>query len=640
MKTIQLSSFIFRLALPFGLALLGLTVFLHNARAASREDSPLPQGQESPTRDIIVTTTIQAAIDAAADGDIVNIPSGTYTETLTVNKNITLKGASPSSTFIMALPGHRVITVPNGHNLRLEGVGLFSGHPIGEVYGGNDGGGIYATGNLQIVNTVIDLNQANFGGGVYQFGTNGHVDVTNSVIQENHSAYDGAGFYVTGKIVLTDTWVTGNTANRHGGGLHVQDGLATIIRGSVWSNTAAGNGGGLNTNNGVTLLDTSFNNNTSGQDGGGLLQWNLNQPVNVSGTTFQLNRSYHNGGGIWARGNLTVTNTTVISNTAGPDSGTDYFYGGGIYLSDGSIQVITSTLRNNKFVCPYCTTSGGGLFADFTTKSISILGSTFEKNNAWIGGGLVYTGYDTFIHGSTFKDNQAGYAGAINIYGGTIQDTDFINNYASNIGGALWAQALVQVSGSRFIDNSSTYAGGGAIGGNLSLQAVNTLFADNHSDFKKSVLQLTGAGASALEQVTIASLALGSDRAISVTNGTLSITNTIITNYQVAIGAGSGGVIYEDYNLFFGNGKDYETLGGGVVHNGVHNVTLHDPLFVNPALGDYHLGVGSPAINKGKDLGVLTDLDGQPRDATPDIGAYEFQAGEFRAYIYLPIMKK
>ncbi|NOZ20433.1 MAG: hypothetical protein GXP25_05020, partial [Planctomycetes bacterium] len=52
-----------------------------------------------------------------------------------------------------------------------------------------------------------------------------------------------------------------------------------------------------------------------------------------------------------------------------------------------------------------------------------------------------------------------------------------------------------------------------------------------------------------------------------------------------------------------------------------------DPLFVSPAwgqTGDYHLKAGSPAINAGMATGApAADLDGNARDATPDIGAYE-----------------
>jgi len=50
-----------------------------------------------------------------------------------------------------------------------------------------------------------------------------------------------------------------------------------------------------------------------------------------------------------------------------------------------------------------------------------------------------------------------------------------------------------------------------------------------------------------------------------------------------------------------------------------------EPEFVSPYRNDYHLGVLSYAINRGKsNIGVNYDLDGNPRVTIPDIGAYEY----------------
>lgn len=65
-----------------------------------------------------------------------------------------------------------------------------------------------------------------------------------------------------------------------------------------------------------------------------------------------------------------------------------------------------------------------------------------------------------------------------------------------------------------------------------------------------------------------------------------------------------------------------------------------DPLFVKPAwgeTGDYHLQADSPAINTGTSTAAPTvDLENRPRDAFPDLGAYEFWSAS--AWQFLPLV--
>ncbi len=67
-----------------------------------------------------------------------------------------------------------------------------------------------------------------------------------------------------------------------------------------------------------------------------------------------------------------------------------------------------------------------------------------------------------------------------------------------------------------------------------------------------------------------------------------------------------------------------------------------DPLFVRPAwgeVGDYHLQAGSPAINAGTTDGVpAVDLENRPRDAQPDLGAYEYW--QPTVWLYLPLVAR
>ncbi len=54
------------------------------------------------------------------------------------------------------------------------------------------------------------------------------------------------------------------------------------------------------------------------------------------------------------------------------------------------------------------------------------------------------------------------------------------------------------------------------------------------------------------------------------------------------------------------------------------NLYNQEPQFVDPVLYNYRLDSLSPAIDAGMTIGVDQDLDGNPRDAQPDVGAYEY----------------
>ena len=69
----------------------------------------------------------------------------------------------------------------------------------------------------------------------------------------------------------------------------------------------------------------------------------------------------------------------------------------------------------------------------------------------------------------------------------------------------------------------------------------------------------------------------------------------------------------------------YSDVEGGFA--GVGNIDT-DPLFVDAAVGDYHLQAGSPCIDAADPLTTLTeDIEGNPRPAGSgyDMGAYEYQ---------------
>ena len=99
--------------------------------------------------------------------------------------------------------------------------------------------------------------------------------------------------------------------------------------------------------------------------------------------------------------------------------------------------------------------------------------------------------------------------------------------------------------------------------------------------------------------------------------------NSIVHSNRVGIyDVGRGGHFDHRSNLVFGQQRDYRNTGAGTGE-------INDfPFFVDAAEGDLHLAAGSPAINAGDDLSVITstDLDGNQRPSFRgfEMGAYEY----------------
>jgi hypothetical protein len=129
---------------------------------------------------------------------------------------------------------------------------------------------------------------------------------------------------------------------------------------------------------------------------------------------------------------------------------------------------------------------------------------------------------------------------------------------------------------------------------------------------------------------------------VDVTNsgqgaGYLAMTNTIIAGHDLGVQVGGNDFDPSTVDLvatLWDNLTDTQAVDAGGQVTTVGDV-MGDPAFV--AGGDYHLTAGSPARNRGWSTEVRWDIDSEPRDPLPDLGADEyFDPGSIRQ-VYLPL---
>ncbi|HKZ86738.1 MAG TPA: choice-of-anchor Q domain-containing protein [Anaerolineae bacterium] len=238
-------------------------------------------------------TTIDAALEAAANGDLIRVASGAYSERLTITKTVTLEGGwnesfttrAPGASVIDAQRAGRVMTVLGLVSPTIDGFTITGGDATTEISGAHRGGGVYIdAGDALLVNNIITNNLATtsaistdvgFGGGV--FVESGRVVISaNQILSNvagaggsNTEAY-GGGVYAMGAPTLINNLMASNQARiggapfGYGGGVYVSNG---VVRGNQFISNSASNGGGI-----AFLLNTTFEGNLSrGTTGGNFI---------------------------------------------------------------------------------------------------------------------------------------------------------------------------------------------------------------------------------------------------------------------------------------------------------------------------------------------------------------------------------
>jgi predicted outer membrane repeat protein len=593
-----------------------------------------------------LTDTLPAITEAVT----ITVPNAHLFQVFKIDGGNTFRGLTISSGVPVTVIGLTVQhMVANG---TLTGAGIDSDGPltlnnvtiISNTAGGL-GGGVSSTGAITVTGGRFEGNTAGPGGGAIHAG--GALVVNGSLIRHNQCTTTndclGGGLYAEAALTLTNTQIISNTSAFYGGGA-MAAGASRVSGGKFEDNLAIEGGGGLLGIFGLTLTGTLFISNTAHSFGGGANVDVTSAAASVTNARFEANHAGAQGGGLDTLGAEPVTLNQVdfVANTAAGSGGgiqvENVFLTGGRFernsaSSGGGLSAFgTAVLTSTVFISNTAAQAGGA-----SANTLVAQGGRFQGNAGGgldASGGLVIT--DTQFVGNTGKGGAAG-GGQVRITGAL-----FANNSAPTSAGGLYAGGDTRVSNTQFVNNRGLFAGGLYATGGLTL--TNSLFVGNHAQFETTAtggglkhddgpgllvntlfgsntatgggaaIALTGGGTTTLKHVTIASAALVTTSAVLADKAIVLFMNNIIANHAVGVDVESGFVTLS-FNLFDANGAD--TTGSVAADTNHFN---GNPRFANQAAGDFHLRVGSPAIDTGANAGINSDFDGDPR---PSMGGFD-----------------
>ncbi len=300
--------------------------------------------------------TLRKAISDAKAGGTINFQPG-LTGTLTLNgnqllidKSITISGPGAQAVTISGGLKSRVFQVEPTTTATISGLTIANGSDKGS-------GNIYNRGTLTISKCVIT-------GGIPGEGAN------------------GGGFFnnPSAVLVIKDSTISGNDAGPVGSGGGIFNmGTLTVLTSTITGNKAEKNGGGI------------FNQTAAGAKA--IILTNSTISGNDAGTT---------GGGMWSKGPVIMRNATVTNNTAKVS-------GGGIELDPASTLDIGNTLitANTAASAPFdlIAEGQGGNVTDRGSNFISAIAGAFPlmpsdilKNSSVVLGPLADNGGPTKTH--------------------------------------------------------------------------------------------------------------------------------------------------------------------------------------------------------------------------------------------------
>ncbi|MCH7700181.1 MAG: hypothetical protein IID37_00710 [Planctomycetes bacterium] len=234
------------LMMPWGLGLHGI-IPDHADPGVGAEDNPFiinlvscqgDGGIHNLTRGVDYVS-IQCALDAAEDGDEIEVDPGTYFENIDfLGKDITLRSINPldlDAVELTIIDGGGVNTVVTLSAGEISGFTITNGGMTG-----THAAGVHASGSAMVSHNVITNNVADKdGGGVTAWG---NAVVRNNRITFNTSGDVGGGVAAVGNSLIIDNYIAFNHAATGGGGVGALYN-STVRNNTIVFNSTAGGGG-------------------------------------------------------------------------------------------------------------------------------------------------------------------------------------------------------------------------------------------------------------------------------------------------------------------------------------------------------------------------------------------------------------
>lgn len=270
---------------------------------------------------------IQDAIDAANMDDEIWVASGTYKENIVLKLGVALYGGFAGTesqrsqrnwtTNVTKIDGNSAgsaveIAASVGGTTRIDGFTITNGRAV-------VGGGIYLNqnGSPEILNNTITGNSAAYdGGGIFSnFGCSPTI-AGNKIVGNGALANGGGIRSTTGSAVITNNFISGNSATNGGGvccGNTTTASYEYVINNTIFGNAASSAGGGVYLN---ALSYARLSNNIIAYNSSGIYKQSGSGVPVLTKNDLYSNGSY-NYSGLSAGGTDITSNPTLVSSTYG-----------------------------------------------------------------------------------------------------------------------------------------------------------------------------------------------------------------------------------------------------------------------------------------------------------------------------------